>query len=126
VAHEERNLPRDLFIHQVLQWPVARGLNNISGNQTFGVTSGTLDCDQSTELVSVKEVQQYISANMDAIAYDVASGEGQSLHALADLMRLPSENRSDVYARWQQGFDGIFSHDNVTADEVATKLAKLI
>lgn len=101
-------------------------LNGVCGNQTFGITSGTLGCDQPANLVYNKDVNEYIDQNMDVIAFEIAAGNGQSLSALADLMQVPVAQREGTFAKWQSGFDGIFSHEDITAEEVATKLAQLI
>jgi len=101
-------------------------LNGICGNQTFGITSGTLGCDQATTIASNKEVKQYINDNMDVLAFDIAAGKGQSLDALADLMKLPADQRGTTFVRWQQNFDTIFAHENISADDVATQLLQTI
>lgn len=101
-------------------------LNGICGNQTFGISSGTLGCDQATQLVSNKDVQEYIAGNMDALAFDIAAGQGQSLDALADLMQLPADKRAGTYTAWQKNFDSIFSHENVSPEAVANQLLQTI
>lgn len=51
-------------------------LNGICGNQTFGITSGTLECDQPARFASKERVIQYVADNMDHLVMDVAMDRG--------------------------------------------------
>ncbi len=105
---------------------VGATLNGISGNQTFAVSSGTLNCDQSEGFVSSKEVEIFVADNMDHIATDAAVGEGAYLSALADLLEINESDRADFYASMQVNFDKIFSGSDVHADEVTRSIVALI
>ena len=105
---------------------VAATLNGISGNQTFGVSSGTLNCDQADGFASSKEVEIFVADNMDHIANEAAVGEGAYLSALADLLQVPEQNRGDFYASLQVNFDKIFTGADVHASEVTHSIVELI
>lgn len=51
-------------------------LNGISGNQTFAMSSGTLDCGQVQSLAMNEQLNIYVADNMDSLAVDIAQGEG--------------------------------------------------
>lgn len=99
-------------------------LNGISGNQTFGISSGTLNCEQAEELVSVQEVETFVADNMDHIATEAAVGEGAYLSALADLLQV--EDRTAFYTAMQLNFDNIFTGADVHAGDVTRSIVKLI
>ncbi|MCC5846087.1 MAG: DUF3015 family protein [Verrucomicrobia bacterium] len=101
-------------------------LNNISGNQTFGISSGTLECEQATAMVSVKEVETFIANNMDHIVIEASMGEGAYLSALADLLQIEEANRGNFFLSMQVNFDRIFPADNLTASHVTGSIVKLI
>ena len=101
-------------------------LNNISGNQTFGISSGTLECDPATSFASNKRVIEYVSDNMDHLAFDTAKGEGDSLDALADLMGVQVDARRDLFGKMQSSFDRIFPADDVTANEVVRHITTIL
>jgi hypothetical protein len=107
----------------VLSQVAATFLNAISGNQTFGITSGTLECEPAVAVVSNKQVIEYVADNMDHLAFDIAQGEGESLDALADLMEVSGDQRADLYAALQQSFDQIFPTADVTAEDVVAGIA---
>ena len=97
-------------------------LNALCGNQTFGITSGSLGCERPANFASDREVQKYVSDNMDHLVLDVARGQGDSLEALADLMGLQPVERADVYTALQGNFDRIFTSPNVSSDEVVANI----
>jgi len=101
-------------------------LNGISGNQTFGISSGTLNCEQATELVSVKEVEIFVADNMDHIAAEAAIGEGAYLNALADLLQVEDTERSSFYANLQINFDQVFTGPEATANDVTRSIVDMI
>ena len=87
--------------------------NGTFGNQTFGITSGTLGCDQPQNIAAAERLQDFVAGNMDSLARDMAQGQGESLETLAELMNVPAAERSAFYADMQQNFEQIF----VTGDE---------
>ncbi len=82
--------------------------NGLFGNQTFGITTGTLGCEQPERIVSGERTFEFASANMDLLARDIALGGGESLETLAELLQIPAEQRSAFYARLQANFAQIF------------------
>ena len=82
--------------------------NGTFGNQTFGITSGTLECTQPGRVAASERLMEFTVANMDTLARDIAAGSGESLETLAELMDVPAENRSAFYAGLQTNFSTIF------------------
>lgn len=104
----------------------ATSLNGISGNQTFGITSGTLECEPNTGFVSNQRVIEYVNDNIDHLALDMAEGQGDSLDALADLMEIPADDRADLYTSLQSQFDNIFATENVTGEQIVSQIAAIL
>lgn len=65
---------------------LAATTNGTSFNQTFGISSGTLNCQQDAIFRSGKEVPAFIEVNKVALANDAARGQGETLAGLASLM----------------------------------------
>lgn len=89
--------------------------NGLFGNQTFGITSGTLGCEQPANVAASERLMEFAAANMDNLARDIARGEGESLDTLAELLAVPVANRGEFYASLQGHFGEIF----VTGEESA-------
>ena len=92
--------------------------NATFGNQTFGVTSGTSECKQPTKFVSNERTNEFVVANMDNLAKDIARGHGETLDAFADLMQVPVEQRPEFYQKLQASFSKIFTSENVVLANV--------
>ena len=100
--------------------------NGISGNQTFGITTGTLGCEKADSIVMNEKVNIFVAENMDNLAIDIASGQGETLDALADIAEVSSEKRAELYASLQNNFDDIYFSANVTNEDVSSKVINII
>ncbi|HXY53401.1 MAG TPA: DUF3015 family protein [Nitrospirota bacterium] len=97
--------------------------NGTVGSQTFGVTSGTSECKQPTKFVSNERLNEFVVANMDNLAKDIARGNGETLEAFADLMQVPAEQRPEFYQKLQVSFAKIFTSESVVLANVVDNVA---
>ncbi len=93
------------------------------GNQTFGITSGTSDCQQPKNFVSNDKASEFMAANMDNLAKDIAQGRGETLDAFAELLGVPTEKRPEFYSLLQSGFAKIFTSPNVKMASVMDNIS---
>ncbi|MDV7103623.1 DUF3015 domain-containing protein [Vibrio sp. TH_r3] len=100
--------------------------NGTSGNQTFGITFGTLGCDGTGPVTSSEKLAMFIDGNMDNLARDMAKGEGETLSTLAAVWGIEEADKSEFNAVVQQNFSEVFKSENVTSDEVLVNLNTLI
>jgi hypothetical protein len=63
-----------------------RGSTNAFVPPTFGMTSGTIGCDEHTFTKNEMPAVNYVATNHDAIMIDIAAGGGENLAALAQAM----------------------------------------
>ena len=105
-------------LNTVLTQILAVTTNGTSGNQTFGISSGTSECDQPSKWVSNEQVNKFVLANMDDLAKDIAAGQGETVSTLAELMEVPEENRDTFYSSLQDNFDQIFPSSDVNYSHV--------
>lgn len=68
--------------------------NGSFGNQTFGISSGTLGCSSDGVVKAEARVQHFAGANIDQLASEVAAGEGESLNTLASLYNVDGADRA--------------------------------
>ena len=92
--------------------------NGLFGNQTFGITTGTLECGQPSNVVNNEHLNRFVLSNMDNLARDIAQGRGENLDAFAELLQVPVEKRAAFAAKLQASFDKVFSSDQVVLAEV--------
>lgn len=82
--------------------------NGTFGNQTFGISSGTLECEQPKKNVRNERLNEFVQANMDELARDISAGKGETLSTVAELMGVPAGQRDAFNRNLQAHFLQIF------------------
>lgn len=99
--------------------------NGTSGNQTFGISSGTLGCEQPVKFVASERLKEFSGANLDSLARDISMGQGESLNTLAELMDVQVDERAQFAASLQSNFDQIFVTGNENSGVVLDRISAL-
>lgn len=106
---------------------LAATTNGTSGNQTFGITSGTLGCTQDGTVPSFAKLSMFTGANMDHLAQDMSSGQGESLESLAALLGIEDEaDKAHFFATTKENFAKIFPSEEATAEDVIAGLTEVM
>lgn len=100
-------------------------LNGTFGNQTFGMTSGTLGCDTGGKIAMNEKVDIFVADNMDNLAIDIASGQGESLDALAEIAMISGDNKEVFFSALQNNFDQIYPTDTVSYSHVSGTIMEI-
>ena len=100
--------------------------NGTAGSQTFGITSGTSNCGGSLLTSANERLTPFVVANLDNLAKDIASGSGESMETLVELLNVPASDRDQTYARLQANFSTIFPSPQVEATAVIEQIAKVL
>lgn len=106
---------------------VATFLNGLCGNQTFGISSGTLGCGEPKakpkKKASNELMKEFVVANMDNLAKDIAQGKGETLDTFAEIMEVPVSDRLVLYQKLQANFSFIFPSEKVVLADVVDNIA---
>jgi len=105
---------------------LAASTNGISGNQTFGITSGTAGCAKDGVVQKYAAADAFMGANIDKVARDMSVGQGEALETLADAMGIKSADKARFFEVAKANFDAIYTSSNVTSDEVMVNLGKVM
>lgn len=89
--------------------------NNLFGNQTFGITSGTSNCAGGPK--AAQALNQYIVANRSALASDIARGRGETIVGLSALAAC--EQPSELGSVLQRNFRSIFPRPGTSDEQVS-------
>lgn len=100
--------------------------NGSFGNQTFGITSGTLGCNGQGPVTAESTLIQFAQGNMDALSADMARGEGEALTTVAAIYGIESADREAFYTLAQSNYGTIFSRADVTSTEVVVSVRELM
>jgi hypothetical protein len=94
--------------------------NGTSGNQTFGITSGTSGC-KKTKFVMNERAEEFVAANMDQLAKEVAMGHGESVDTLAELLKV--EDKATFAASLQKNYNSIYTSADVKMADVLDNIS---
>ncbi len=103
---------------------LAATTNNITGNNTFGMTTGTNGCDVSGTLSYGGE--SVVSAIMNEFSEDVARGEGDALDTVAVVYGVQPEDRDTFAQVMHENFTVLFPSEDVTAGEMMASIEEIM
>jgi len=92
--------------------------NGTSGSQTFGITSGTSQCNEPSKFVRNDKLIIFVQANMDNLAKDIAMGKGETLDTFAEILGVAPSQTASFNAKLQANFGRIFTSERVVVAEV--------
>ncbi len=107
----------------VMMQVFAATTNGTSGNQTFGITSGTSGCAKPSKLVFNDKANRFVAENMDSLALDISNGQGESLNTLATLLNV--KNKELFASKLQANFDKIYTSPDITSAKVIDNIISL-
>lgn len=102
---------------------LAATTNGTFGNQTFGMTTGTLGCQTNA---SVQSMAMYMDSNIDKVARDMSRGAGENLDTLAVLLGVDQTDRDSFRKVLQDNFATIFPSSDTTSGEAVDAIVALL
>jgi cell pole-organizing protein PopZ len=96
--------------------------NGTSATQTFGITSGTSNCDASAP--SPKTAKVYVQTNRTALAKEIARGKGETISGLAELSGC--RDSVAVGSSLQRQFKAIFPSAQVSDEQVSETVVDVL
>lgn len=92
--------------------------NGTSANQTFGITSGTLNCQKPARFAQNEKLINFVQANMDGLAQDIAMGKGERLDTFAEMLGVAPDQSAAFNSKLQANFGKIFTSEHIVLAEV--------
>ncbi|WP_273207300.1 DUF3015 domain-containing protein [Marinobacter subterrani] len=102
---------------------LAATTNGSFGNQTLGMTTGTLGC-QTNE--PVQSMAMYMNNNIDKVARDMSRGAGENLDTLAVLLGVDEADRDTFRKVLHDNFASIFPSSDTTSGEAVDAIVALM
>ena len=96
--------------------------NGTLGNQTFGISSGTLGCATDGVVDTPVMVSMFINTNLDRLAHDMAAGSGEALESLASLIGVDDAHKAAFFAATEAHFAEIIPSENTNTQDVIAAL----
>ncbi len=96
---------------------------NATLSNTFSMTTGTINCAGNINKAVSIEVYEFVTANMDNLAKDIAMGHGDTINSLGSMLAVKDVNAFG--SKLQANFSEIFPNSEVQSDSVANKIIAL-
>jgi len=100
--------------------------NGTSGNQTFGITTGTLGCTSDGMVHSNMKTALFIENNKEQLARDMAVGSGETLASLAHLIGVEAQDQAAFNHLTKDNLARIFTTDSVATEQVVVALREVL
>jgi hypothetical protein len=97
--------------------------NGTSGNQTFGITSGTSNCGASA--MAMEGTKVFIEGNREALAKDAARGSGETIVALRNIASCEAPTEQ-VGSALQQNFGKLFPSADAATEQVRDNVIQFL
>lgn len=87
---------------------------NLTGFQTFGITSGTSGCTNDGVIAQKERVNIFVGINFDDLTQEMAQGSGEHLVALATLIGIPTDLQPPFFLILQEHYALVVPRENAT------------
>jgi len=95
---------------------------NGTGIQTFGITTGTSNCNPAGLVKLEKEREEFAEKNYPTLVKEMAMGEGENLDTLASLYGCSQNSHADFGSLVQENFSTIVKSESTTSQEMLSSL----
>ena len=95
---------------------------NATGVQTFGITTGTSNCNPAGLVQLDKELEVFAEQNYSTLVKEMAMGEGENLDTLAGLYGCSQDSHGAFGSLVQENFANIVKSDSTTSQEMLSSL----
>jgi hypothetical protein len=100
--------------------------NGSFGNQTFGITTGTLGCSADGVVHSNIKTAMFIDGNKDQLARDMSVGSGETLASLSHLLGVEEKDQAAFNRLTKDNVARIFTTDSVATEQVISSLREVL
>ena len=101
---------------------LAATTNGTFWSQTFGITTGTSNCNPAGLVMLEKEREEFAMKNYPTLVKEMAMGEGENLDTLAGLYGCSQESHADFGSLVQENFASIVKSDSTDSQEMLSSL----
>jgi hypothetical protein len=101
---------------------LAATTNGTFGTQTFGITTGTSNCESTK--ASAQSTKAFVQANREAVSKDIARGSGETIGSVSTLAGCASP--AAVGTTLQREFKSIFPNEQASDVAVSESLVRTL
>ena len=101
---------------------LASTTNGTFWSQTFGITTGTSNCNPAGLVKLEMEREEFAEKNYPTLVKEMAMGEGENLETLASLYGCSQDSHADFGSLVQENFSTIVKSDSTSSQEMLSSL----
>ena len=101
---------------------LASTTNNTFWSDTFGITTGTSNCNPAGLVKLEKEREEFAEKNYPTLVKEMAMGKGENLDTLATLYGCSQDSHADFGSLVQENFGNIVKSDSTSSQEMLSSL----
>ncbi|MEE8269111.1 MAG: DUF3015 family protein [Nitrospinaceae bacterium] len=101
---------------------LASTTNATFGTTTFGITTGTSNCNPAGLVMLEKEREEFAEKNYPTLVKEMAMGKGENLDTLASLYGCYQDSHADFGSMVQENFGNIVKSESTTSQEMLSSL----
>ena len=105
---------------------LAATTNGTSGNQTFGISTGTSGCTPDGTVRSNWKTAMFIDGNKVALQRDISIGSGEALESLAHLLGIEAQDRVAFNRLAKDNLAKIFPSEGAATEQVVGSLREVL
>ena len=87
---------------------LAATTNGTSGNQTFGITSGTSGCTVDGKVAKNVQAEVYAEINYRELSQEMAQGSGEYLNTFAAVLGVSETHRPEFFQLVKERYEVLF------------------
>ena len=100
--------------------------NGTSGNQTFGISSGTLGCSQDGAVPTNKVAMSFIEGNQSRLAREMAAGQGDTVAGLASVLQVADADAAAFSSTLKNNYGKIFVRADMTGVDELSNIKQVL
>ncbi|TGL64131.1 DUF3015 family protein [Leptospira sarikeiensis] len=94
--------------NKTFQQVLSATTNGTSGNQTSGITTGTLNCTTDGLISSTKTQEAFVALNFESLEQEMANGKGERLEALSGLLGCSGDSTVEFGELTRKNYSSLF------------------
>lgn len=102
---------------------IAATLNDLSGNQTFGITSGTSNCTEGGSFKGRSAATMYIDYNKIQLAKEASRGNGETIATLGQIYGCNTQVFGDAL---KSNYKKVFVDSQLNSQAIESQVNELV
>ena len=106
-------------------WEVTTNLT-FGGQTSDATTDSTCDNNRTEKFLNDKRLNHFVARNMDNLVVEIASGGGEALDTLAEMVEVSLKDRRKFFNALQDNFEDVYTSASITHEALVRNIAGIL